>query len=142
MHWVAAGQTYVMARYSAPRDMGKGLELKIHCGLDLEWRSADHVGRILTKAGNLRYSATGRADGGDEPSPEVLLIAAISSCYSIALSDVLQAAFLPQSQISVHTDGVLVRDRGRLQFACVTVNPTICGADTLRREAYQKAAIA
>ena len=79
---------------------------------------------------------------GNGPTPEVLLIAAISSCYSITLSNVLQAASLPQTHISVHAHGVIVREFGREQFVRVTVNPTICGADALRRDAYEEAAIA
>ena len=79
---------------------------------------------------------------GKSPSPEVLLIAALSSCYSITLSNVLEAASLPQKHISVHADGIIVKDLGEVQFARVTVSPTIRGADVLRRDAYQKAAVA
>jgi organic hydroperoxide reductase OsmC/OhrA len=71
-----------------------------------------------------------------------LLIAAISSCYSITLSDHLQADCLPQTHISVHADGVIIEELGRVRFARVTVNPTIRGADARRRDAYQRAALA
>ena len=76
------------------------------------------------------------------PNPEALLIAALSSCYSITLSNLLQAARLPQKQISVHAEGVIASDRGRVRFARVTMIPTIHGADDVRRDDYQKAAIA
>jgi organic hydroperoxide reductase OsmC/OhrA len=114
----------------------------IHCGIDLEWYSSNNVGNIVTPAGNVPCSARGRRQCGEGPSPEILLMAAISSSYSIALSDVLQAAALPQSHISVHADGTIVRDLGRERVARVTVNPTIHGADACRRESYRQAAIA
>jgi len=117
-------------------------KLEIHCGVDLEWCSSDNVGSIVTPAGNMAYSALGRPQGSEGLSPEVLLIAAISSCYSLTLANILQAASLPQQHISVHADGVIVRELGRVQFARVTVNPAIRGGDPLRRDAYQKAAIA
>lgn len=125
-----------------PTSCGKGEpELDIHCGVDLEWCSSSNAGSIVTPAGNVPYSASRWTQGGEGPNPEVLLIAAISSCYSITLANVLQAAGLPQSRISVHADGVIVSDRGRVQFARVTISPTIRGADTLRQDAYQRAAI-
>jgi len=115
--------------------------LDIHCRVDVEWCSSASAGGIVTPAGNVPYAALGRTQG-EGLSPEGLLIAAISSWYGITLSNVLQAASLPQRHESVHADGVIVRDLGRAQFTCVTVNPTIRGADALRRDAYRKAAIA
>jgi organic hydroperoxide reductase OsmC/OhrA len=117
-------------------------QLDIHCGVDLEWSSANNVGSIVTPTGNVPYSALGRTQGREQPSPEVLLIAALSSCYSITLANVLEAASLPQEHISVHADGVIVRHLGELQVTRVTVSPTIQGADVLRRDAYKKAAVA
>lgn len=133
-----------MARPRAPNIMQKDeRELDIHCSVDLEWCSSDNAGSIVMPAGNVPYSALGwTQDGIAGPNPEVLLIAAISSCYSITLANLLQAAALPQKHISVHAEGVIVCDLGRAQFTRVTVNPTIRGADALRRDAYQKAAIA
>ena len=116
--------------------------MEIHCGVDLEWCSTNHLGSIVTSTGNLPYCAFDRMQSGKSPSPEVLLIAALSSCYSITLSNVLEAASLPQKHISVHADGIIVKDLGEVQFARVTVSPTIRGADVLRRDAYQKAAVA
>ena len=113
-----------------------------HCIVELEWCSSDNVGSIVTPAGNVPYSRSGRTQDSERLSPEVLLIAAISSCYSLTLSNILQAAALPQQHISVHADGLIVRALGRAQFARVTVSPTIRGGDILRRDAYQKAAIA
>src|SRR5262245_27240569 len=132
MHWIVVARARLVASHSAgeaphrrslprERDVKDGRKLDIHCGVDLEWRSADNAGSIATSAGNVPYSATGRTEGGDGPSPEVLLLAAISSCYSVTLSKLLQAASLPQTHISVHADGVIARDFGRKQFARVIV---------------------
>ncbi len=117
--------------------------MDIHYNIDLEWHSTDNVGSITTPTGNLPYARLGETDRRREaPGPETLLIAAISSCYSIILSDTLRAASLPQSGIAVRAEGVIASERGRTQFARVTVNPIIRGADTLRRNAYEKAAVA
>ena len=132
-----------MARLASANIMQKDeRDLEIHCGVDLEWCSSENAGRIAMPAGNVPYSALVWNQGALGPNPEVLLIAAISSCYSITLANFLEAAGLPQNRISVHTDGVIVNDFGRVQFTRVTVSPTISGADVLRREAYQKAAVA
>jgi peroxiredoxin-like protein len=117
--------------------------MDIHRSADLEWSSSDNAGSITTPAGNMAYSVLDLTGSGrGRPNPETLLIAAVSSCYSITLSNVLRAASLPQSRVSVRADGVIVNDSGKAQFARVTVNPTIRGADVRRRGAYEKAAIA
>ena len=117
--------------------------MDIHCGVDLEWSSSDKTGSITTPAGNVRYAALDLSDKGDgRPSPEALLVAAISSCYSITLSNVLRAASLPQTRVLIHADGVIFSEVGRAQFTRFTVYPTIQGADVSRRTAYERAAIA
>jgi organic hydroperoxide reductase OsmC/OhrA len=138
--WLVLWQEFAPVCAGLPRKDQR--KLGIHCGIDLEWCASNNVGSITTPAGNVPYSAFGPTQCAEGPSPEVLLIAAISSCYSVTLSNILQAASLPQQHISVHADGVIVTHLGRAQFARVTVNPTIRGADALRRDAYQKAAIA
>jgi organic hydroperoxide reductase OsmC/OhrA len=117
--------------------------MDIHCSIDLEWNSSRNVGSILTPAANLPYSAPGLTGSGvDGPSPETLLIAAVSSDYNITLSNILRAAGLPQTRISVNADGVIVSNFDRTQFSNVTVTATIGGADVQRPDAYEKAAIA
>ena len=116
--------------------------MDLHSGVDLEWCSSGTPGSIVTPSGNVPYSIFRRMDGGDRPSPQVLLVAAISSSYSITLAEVLQDALLPQTRISVHADGVIVLEFGEEHLARVTVRPTICGADIRRRDAYERAAIA
>ena len=126
-----------------PAQQGKDERtLDVNCQVDVEWCSANNVGNIVTPAGDMLCSAFGRMERGEGPSPEILLISAVSSSYGIALSNALQAVSLPQKHISVHADGDIVRTLGRGRLARVTVNATIHGADVLRRDAYQKAAIA
>ena len=60
----------------------------------------------------------------------------------MTLAKTLQAASLPQKHISVHAEGVIAKDLARVRFGLVTVSLTILGADALRRDAYQRAAIA
>jgi organic hydroperoxide reductase OsmC/OhrA len=114
--------------------------MKMHCCVDLEWSNSDNAGHIVTPAGAVshlqRYDET-----SDGQSPESLLVAAVSSCYSITLSGILRAESLPQARVLVHADGVIVNDVGKSHFVRVTVNPTIRGADVLRRDAYERAAI-
>jgi peroxiredoxin-like protein len=89
------------------------------------------------------YSVFGpTAIGGNGLSPEALLIAAIASCYSITLCDVLRAASLPQTRVSVRAEGVIASDCGKARFTRVTVHPTIRNADVPRQAAYEQAAAA
>jgi peroxiredoxin-like protein len=111
------------------------------CSIDLEWRATENAGTIATTVGDVSYSdlemtATGRSG----PSPEALLLAAIASCYSITLSNLLRTACLPRTRVAVHADGVIGIDRGKARFTRVLVQPTIRGADVPQREAYKKAA--
>jgi organic hydroperoxide reductase OsmC/OhrA len=119
------------------------MSMGIHYNIDLEWHSSDNAGRITTPTGDLPYSGLGQTDcGSNGPCPEDLLIAAISSSYSIILSNALRTASLPQSSISVRAEGVIASEFGRTQFTRVTVSPVIRGADLLRRDEYEKTAVA
>jgi organic hydroperoxide reductase OsmC/OhrA len=71
-----------------------------------------------------------------------LLIAAISSSYSIALFNVLRASCLPQTRVSVHGCGIIGSNCGKAHFTRVIISPTIQGADLERRDAYEMAATA
>jgi organic hydroperoxide reductase OsmC/OhrA len=115
--------------------------MDVQCNIDLEWSSTDGSGDIEIAACHIGYAALGtNIDAGGAPTPETLLIAAISSSYSIALSNVLRSARLPQTGVAVRGSGTIVSDCGKAQFARVTVSPTIQGADLLRRDAYESAA--
>lgn len=110
--------------------------------VDLEWNTSDGAGSIKMPAGTIAYADSGAADaGGRDPSPKTLLIAAITTSYTITLSNVLRESCLPQTRIAVRADGAIATCHGRPQFTRVKVSPTIYGADPVRRDAYEKAAI-
>ncbi len=115
--------------------------MDVQCSIDLEWNSTHGSGNIRMARCNVSYAALGTlTDAGVAPTPETLLIAAISSSYSIALSNVLRAASLPQTGLSVCASGTIGNNCGKTCFTHVTVSPTIEGADLLRRHAYESAA--
>jgi peroxiredoxin-like protein len=119
------------------------MSMEMHCSVDLDWRASENAGTVATPMGDLPYSVLGPAAiGGNGPSPEALLIAAIASCYSITLSKVLRDASLPQTRVSVRAEGVIASDCGKPRFTRVTVHPTIRGADVPQQDAYEKAAAA
>jgi organic hydroperoxide reductase OsmC/OhrA len=115
--------------------------MEVHYSIELHWNTSEGAGSITTPGGTLAYSGMGLTDAGcNGPSPETLLIAAISTSYSVTLSNVLREACLPRSRVSVRADGVAVNSHGGPKFTRVRVSPTIRGADVLRRDAYEKAA--
>src|ERR1700722_14335631 len=99
------------------------MSMEMHCSVDLDWSASDNAGTVATPMGDLPYSALGPAAiGGNGASPEALLIAAIASCYSITLSNVLRDASLPQTRVSVRAEGVIASDCGKPRFTRVTVH--------------------
>ena len=113
------------------------------CSIDVEWNSNESSGKVILASYSVGYGTlrtTGKDDNG--LAPEVLLIAAISTSYSIALSEVVRAASLPQARISIHGSGTIVTSCGAAQFDRVVLSPTVQGADLSRRDAYEKAATA
>ncbi len=111
--------------------------MDICCNIDLEWRAADNSGTIANVAGELPYFDLGvTAVNQTGASPQALLLAAVASCYSITLANMLRAACLPRTGVAIHADGTIGGDQGRARFTRVRVQPTIHGADVPRREAY------
>lgn len=117
------------------------MELRIT--VDTQWTPSQQQGRIRSADRDAPYEALRTAQGGkNDKSPERLLLAAISSCYSITLSRILSAALLPQSLIDVHAEGILLADADGPRLARITVSPVLHGADCSRLERYSRAAIA
>ncbi len=115
--------------------------MEVHYNIELHCNTSDGADSVTTSEGRVIHPELGSADAGrNGPSPETLLMAAISTSYSITLSSVLREACLPRSRVSVRADGVTVGSHGRPKFTRVRVSPTIRGADVLRRGAYEKAA--
>ncbi|MGH7119236.1 MAG: OsmC family protein [Acetobacteraceae bacterium] len=117
------------------------MELRIT--VDTEWTPSQQQGRIRNSDRDASYEALrATQDGKNDRSPERLLLAAISTCYSITLSAILAAARLPQSLIDVHAEAVVLADAGGTHLTRITVSPVLHGADCSRPERYTRAAIA
>jgi len=111
--------------------------------VDLEWRADQKFGEIT--AGQARTCVSEpRVMGGTGTgmSPEDMFVAAAASSYSVTLAEMLRAAGLPQTSLAIHAEGLVATGPGAEKFTTVTVRPTIQGADTAQRQAYEKAAIA
>ena len=77
---------------------------------------------------------------GAGASPEDLLLAAVTACYSGTFMRVLRHAGLSVESVSVTTEGVVKEFPTNAKFAAITVNPTIKGADPIRQKEYEKTA--
>jgi len=111
--------------------------------VDLEWRADQKFGEITVGEARTCVSEPRVMGGtGVGMSPEDLFVAATASSYSVTLAEMLRALGLPQSSLAVHAEGLVASDAGAERFTTVTVRPSIHGADTAQRQAYEKAAIA
>ena len=111
--------------------------------VDLEWRADQKFGEITVGKARTCVSEPRVMGGtGTGMSPEDLFVAAAASSYSVTFAEMLRAVGLPQSSLAIHAEGLVTTDAGAERFTTVTVRPTIQGADTARRQAYEKAAIA
>jgi organic hydroperoxide reductase OsmC/OhrA len=117
--------------------------MDVQCSIDAEWNSNESLGNVILGSKSVGYRTLRAADRDRNGlTPEALLIAAVSTSYIIALSDIVRAASLPQTRISVRGSGTIVTSCGAAQFDRVMLSPTIQGADLSRRDAYEKAATA
>jgi peroxiredoxin-like protein len=111
--------------------------------LDLEWRADQRFGEVTVGEAHICVSEPRVMVGaGAGMSPEDLFVAATASSYCVTLAEMLRAVGLPQSALSIHAEGLVASDTAAERFTTVIVRPTIQGADTARRDAYAKAAIA
>ncbi len=87
------------------------------------------------------YSAPATMGGkGIGASPENLLLAAVSACYSGTFMRILKQNHLPGDSLVIQTDGVVEGYPDNAKFVRITVNPTIQGGDAERIQDYQDAA--
>lgn len=111
--------------------------------VNLDWKGAgrDGDGTCTFADGAVRYSAPAEMGGaGAGTNPEELLIAAVSSCYSITLSILLRAAKLPTDHVGVRGEGIVSDFPQAARFSRIVVHPTITGADLAREQDYVAAA--
>lgn len=141
VEWFGSCPAATCASWS--RRWRRSADMDIHYSIDMECDTSDGAGSITTPTGTIACFGLDPAHAsGNGPSAETLLLAAISTSYTVTLSHVLRASSLPRTRLSVEADGVIGSCHGRPQFTRVKVSPTIRGADVLRRDAYEKAALA
>ena len=117
------------------------MELLFH--VTAEWSGVGRQGEGTMHFGETQvsYSAPANMGGkGTGTSPEELLIAAVTACYSGTLMRVLAQAHLPGTSVSIRTDGVVKEHPINPHFAEIRVHPVIHDGDVDRWEAYNEAA--
>jgi osmotically inducible protein OsmC len=108
-----------------------------------EWAGSGREGEGVMETGgeHLRYSAPSSMGGkGVGTSPEELLLAAVTSCYSGTLFRVLERQGLPVERLRIETAGVVEGYPRDPRYGRVTVSPVILGGDPSRTPAYEAAA--
>lgn len=111
--------------------------------LQLSWSGTgrEGVGRIDTDDLVLELSAPESMGGqGVGTNPEELLVSAVSSCYTAALSGVLRRARLPVRSLAVKATGTVTGFPASARFARIVVTPTVLGGDPARQDEYEAAA--
>jgi organic hydroperoxide reductase OsmC/OhrA len=113
------------------------LQFDIH----LEWFAERGGGEIVVDGVRVPVSSQ-RARAGTEAGigPEYLFVAAAVSSFAATMAEMLALAGLPQSALAITAEGQTACDFRAAKFTRITMLPTIHGADTSRRQAYEKAA--
>lgn len=98
-------------------------------------------GLLSVDGHSISYSAPASMGGpGEGASPETLLLAAVSSCYSLTLLAYLAKRRLPHGELELRTRGEVGGYPGELRYLAVEVSPRIEGADAARRSDYENTA--
>ncbi len=109
-----------------------------------EWAGSggEGEGTLNTGGQRLRYSAPANMGGkGVGTSPEELLLAAVTSCYSGTLFRVLERQQLPVQRVAIKTTGTVEGYPKEARYSRLMVSPIILGGDPDRQPAYEAAAI-
>lgn len=110
---------------------------------ELKWHGTGREGEgIVRLAGvSVSYSAPASMGGkGVGTSPEELLIAAVSTCYSGTLFALLKKNGMPVQEISVRVEGTVTGYPASAKFSRIRVYPTIHGGDEAWATTYQSIA--
>ncbi len=111
----------------------------LHFGIDVVWQGTgkDGEGELYTGGSEVQYSAPASMGGkGVGTSPEELLLAGITSCYSATLFGILKRSGLPVGKVKVKTDGIVTGFPTESKFSHLTVYPTIVGGDRAKLNEY------
>jgi len=109
----------------------------------LKWQGTGRTGEGMVKLAEAQvsYSAPAVMGGkGAGTSPEELLIAAVSTCYSGTLFAVLRKDGLPVDEVLIQAEGTVSGYPMQAKFARLCVHPTIRGGDPTQVVEYQRAA--
>ena len=111
----------------------------LHFGIDVAWQGTGKEGEGVVHAGGheILYSAPASMGGkGTGTSPEELLLAGITACYSATLFGILKRAGLSVEKVLVKTDGMVTGYPTEAKFSHLKVHPTIVGGDKAKLDEY------
>ena len=111
--------------------------------IDARWSGTGRDGHGTIRSGGLEiaYSAPASMGGqGSGTSPEELLMAAVTACYSGTLFRVLQQRELPVGHIDIRTTGLVTGYPRETRFQKIAVHPKVLGGDPERLGDYRAAA--
>lgn len=117
-------------------------DMELTFEISAQWTGIGRQGEGVMElgAGSVPYSAPANMGGkGVGTSPEELLLAAVTSCYSGTLMWVLQQAKLPGIAVAIKTEGQVTEYPQHARFSRITVHPTIKGGDVARQAEYEEA---
>ena len=99
------------------------------------------LGTIASGGQSITYSVPAAMGGqGTGTSPEELLVAAVSACFSGTLTRILHARGLPVARLDLTAHGVVSGYPAETRFARIVVQPSISGGDPSRLGEYEEAA--
>ena len=107
------------------------------------WAGVGIQGEGELKVGEHRFSYSAPATMGGKgigASPENLLLAAVSACYSGTFMRLLKRKHLPGDSLVIHAEGVVEGYPENAKYARITVNPIIQGGDAEHIQDYEDAA--
>ncbi len=118
------------------------MSLQFSVGVEWSGSGRQGAGAVSTGGQRLEYSAPESMGGmGAGSSPEELLLAAVSSCYSATLFRILERRNLPALRLEVTACGYIEDYPQAAHFARIVVHPTVLGADADRLAEYQDEAV-
>lgn len=108
-----------------------------------KWAGVARTGEGAVSMGSQSVAVSAPASMGGKgigASPEDLLLAAVTACYSGTLMRVLREAGLPGDAVSVATEGVVQDFPAAPRFSGIVVNPVIHHGIPGRAREYEAAA--
>ncbi len=118
-------------------------ELVFHVSAVWSGSGREGSGTLSMGGQRIAYSAPDTMGGqGKGTSPEELLLAAVTACYSGTLFGLVQRAGLPIARVDLHTEGTVSHYPAAARFSGITVHPTIMGGDAAQLTEYRAAAAA